>query len=264
MIFESMRNNFKSQNKKVKDELDIEVDQMLELAASGKFEPGIYNFCDRWCERCEDTAKCYLFAEDELQKGKKLLAGQTNEDSDSWMKDIHHSFEVTGRLLERQFAEHGIDMAEVVKEFGDVKSWDDGAEKKYKSLPASKLSRQYMKECHEFLNKFHDNRLEYLPTLGMEIDYSDVRDEIEIISWYSTMLPTKIWRYYYDREACRREEDNELKEMMLADLPKTFALVEKCLNRSLLAWNGLRGKRDDLKLEAKKFIALLNKIKRSI
>jgi hypothetical protein len=29
---------------------------LLSLAESGKYIPGIYNYCDRWCERCTMTA----------------------------------------------------------------------------------------------------------------------------------------------------------------------------------------------------------------
>ena len=244
-----------------RDELDLEVDQMLELATSGKFESGIYNFCDRWCEKCADTDKCYLFAEDEFQNGKKLLSGQVNEDEGNWFKDIEHSFAVTERLIERKFAEQGIDIAEVLSEAKNIKSWDDHAEKRYKNAPGYKSARQYMKEIHDFLNKFHENRLEYLPTLGMEVDYSDIKDEIEVISWYCTMLPTKIWRYYYDEEAVAMEKNCEFKELMAADLPKTYSLVEKCLKQSLHAWENLIVKRNDLALNSQYFIQLLEQIK---
>ncbi|MCB0550950.1 MAG: hypothetical protein KDD19_25495 [Phaeodactylibacter sp.] len=27
--------------------------------------PGIYNYCDRWCERCSFTSRCLLYAQEQ-------------------------------------------------------------------------------------------------------------------------------------------------------------------------------------------------------
>ena len=35
------------------------------LEAEERFIPGIFNYCDRWCERCPQTARCRLFAMDQ-------------------------------------------------------------------------------------------------------------------------------------------------------------------------------------------------------
>ena len=44
-----------------------------------KFIPGIFNYCDRWCERCAKTSRCRSFAlEQELRSGKKS-SDETNE-----------------------------------------------------------------------------------------------------------------------------------------------------------------------------------------
>lgn len=37
-------------------------DQLKKLAAEKRFIPGIYNYCDRWCERCPQTSYCLNFA----------------------------------------------------------------------------------------------------------------------------------------------------------------------------------------------------------
>jgi len=244
-----------------KDALDLEVDQLLKMAKDKRFEPGIYNYCDRWCEKCADTAKCFLFAEDELKQANKLLSGQTDDEEENWLKDMEHSFAITHRLLERQFKELGMDWEKVSAEADNIKSWDDDARERYKNIPCHKLARKYMKETSNFLNKFHEDRHKYYASLGMAIDYSDIKDEIETINWYYTMLPVKIWRYFYEKESLAREKDAEFKEMMAEDLKKFQALVEKCLNKSLAAWEKLGQKRKDQNLNCKLFIDSLKKIK---
>src|SRR5437867_1062460 len=36
--------------------------KLLELAANPDFISGIYNYCDRWCERCQFASRCFLYA----------------------------------------------------------------------------------------------------------------------------------------------------------------------------------------------------------
>src|SRR3979409_1759466 len=36
--------------------------ELRELVRSGEFISGIYNYCDRWCERCPLTARCLVYA----------------------------------------------------------------------------------------------------------------------------------------------------------------------------------------------------------
>ena len=50
-------------------------DDELELP-EGDFIPGIYNYCNRWCERCIYTEKCMNYASEkvfmkEIEKEKK-------------------------------------------------------------------------------------------------------------------------------------------------------------------------------------------------
>jgi hypothetical protein len=45
-----------------------------------RFISGIYNYCDRWCERCRFTAHCRVFATEQKRLERHLLRG---EDPDS-------------------------------------------------------------------------------------------------------------------------------------------------------------------------------------
>lgn len=47
----------------------MDKEQMKKLAENPKFISGIYNYCDRWCERCPFTSRCMNFALDEEQFG---------------------------------------------------------------------------------------------------------------------------------------------------------------------------------------------------
>src|SRR5438128_7391496 len=40
----------------------MERDELVGLAGDSEFISGIYNYCDRWCERCQFTSRCFLYA----------------------------------------------------------------------------------------------------------------------------------------------------------------------------------------------------------
>ena len=244
-----------------KDPIDREVDEMLEMAKSGKFEPGIYNFCDRWCEKCKDTDKCFLFAQEEQRKTRKVSNGKINDDEEIFWDEIKHSFELTRRLIERGLREEGLDPQEVLKEAKKQKEWDDDADTRYDRVKCLILARKYMKEVHNFLDNFHRSRFQFYPEFGMEIDFSDIKDEIETINWYYTLLPVKIWRFLYEKESLKREKNEELRRLMAKDLPKYFHLVRKCIQKSKTAWQNLTKKRGELASVGSQFIDMLNKVK---
>ena len=75
------------------------------------------------------------------------------------------------------------------------------------------------------------------------------------------MLSAKIWRYLYEEESLQREEDQELKEMIAQDLGKFFALANKCIAKSIEAWDNLSKKRIDLAFNCQYFKQALEKIK---
>lgn len=38
---------------------------ILEMAGDPRFISGIYNYCDRWCERCQFTSRCLVYAQEQ-------------------------------------------------------------------------------------------------------------------------------------------------------------------------------------------------------
>ena len=189
------------------------------------------------------------------------MQGEDADDENEWLKDMEHNFAVTMRMLERKFEEEGIDINQILQEEPEDSSWDANVHEMFKDSLCYKLAKNYMKKTSNFLKKFHQDRMALYGQLGMEIDFSEIKDEIETISWYFCLLPTKIWRYFYEKKSLSREKDKELKELMTEDLPKYYSLVTKCINQSLNAWQSLSVKKSDLFKECRLHIKLLEKIK---
>jgi hypothetical protein len=237
---------------------DEDIEKILELVKSGKFEPGIYNFCDRWCEKCKDTERCLLFAQEKQRKNRKSVESENHDKN--LLNEAKYNLKLTRRLLQYDLQKQGLDLEKILEEEKKLEYWDDNVDERYDKNECLILARQYMKEVHKFLEDFHQNCFQFYSELGMEVDISDIKNEIDIVIWYYTMLPVKIWRFLYEKESFEREKDKELKELMAKDLDKYYALVKKCIDRSKVAWRDLSKERKELSSISLHFIDILNNI----
>ncbi|MCK4553571.1 tetratricopeptide repeat protein [Candidatus Parcubacteria bacterium] len=240
---------------------DQEIDQLLDLAKDKKFESGIYNYCDRWCEKCLDTEKCYMYAQEQLRK-KNLTPnpspsqGEGNKDDD-FMSEVMYSLKTTEKLIKTVMKHDGFNPDEIDKNI-EENAWDKDARKRYDNVECLKLINDYSGEAHKFLEKYFTSQEQYKQQFNLELNQDDIKNEIEIINWYHTFLPTKVWRCLYEREDWQREQDEELKEMIKEGLERYFALVEKCFNKSRQALSGLAQKRQDYSETAADLLNKLN------
>ncbi len=44
--------------------------ELIKKVQDPKYIPGIYNYCDRWCERCQFTSRCLNHSIEEKQNCK--------------------------------------------------------------------------------------------------------------------------------------------------------------------------------------------------
>ena len=51
----------------------MDKERMDELAGDPRFIPGIYNYCDRWCERCELASRCLNYAMSQDESGDPAI-----------------------------------------------------------------------------------------------------------------------------------------------------------------------------------------------
>ncbi|PIR93437.1 hypothetical protein COT99_00800 [Candidatus Falkowbacteria bacterium CG10_big_fil_rev_8_21_14_0_10_43_10] len=222
-----------------------------------KFELGIYNYCDRWCERCPDTAKCFLYAKEQTTKKKHLERGENPNDLDIMMKDIIESFRETHELLEAQMKK-----MEIIKQ-DLAESPEPEEEPDFDKHPLVKKGRRYFELTHKFLNEFTFERQRMIMQFGIEISIDDISEEIKIISWYHSLLPSKCWRLLYDLYEIERETDWELKKIQLNDLPKIYNLIDKCVKESKGALLSFSKKRPET-ASVKKLAGLLEEIKEEV
>ena len=74
----------------------MDKDRIKELAENPDFIPGIYNYCDRWCERCAFTSRCMNFA---MEKEFFQEQESSDEMNAAFWETISSTFEVTISML---------------------------------------------------------------------------------------------------------------------------------------------------------------------
>ena len=82
-------------------------EQLKKLAQDPRFIPGIYNYCDRWCERCPFTSRCmnYALSEDEFDTRESK-----DINNEAFWGKLHEIFQVTLEMVKESAEEMGIDL----------------------------------------------------------------------------------------------------------------------------------------------------------
>lgn len=109
------------------------------------FISGIFNYCDRWCERCEFTERCRVFADER---------SHALDDSDDPMGDalriVSESFAEAKEMLIEKAEEMGIDLDEAMND-PEIEEWMQRSRETVDSEEASKLAWQYSLETRSLL-----------------------------------------------------------------------------------------------------------------
>ena len=164
--------------------------RLQDLADSGRFIPGIYNYCDRWCERCAKTAKCLLYAqEQEMKDGADPESNDMN--NEKFWEQIRLSFEVVFDMLQEDAERLGIDLNCPVEKV---------TENEHVETSVEKIAREYGFQMHDWLKNNHENFSEKAELLLLVKDELAVNfsGAVEVLQWYSFFIAAKVHRAHFD------------------------------------------------------------------
>lgn len=176
---------------------------------------GIYNYCDRWCERCPQTSRCAVFSKlDTLSTEEKDISNKT------FWENIGKSFAEALELIHKETEKRGITMpAEDDEEmnyyFAKIK-----AKKEYnKQHPLLKYCDEYMiaardvlknntqlKELAETLNQLQEIGIK--DACGKEVKFKRITDYLEVIQYYLFQIQIKFLRAMPTRDDEETIADN--------------------------------------------------------
>jgi hypothetical protein len=179
---------------------------LIELAQNPDFISGIYNYCDRWCERCQFTSRCFLYATE--QADPDLADPETRDISNEkfWRK-MHTIFAETAELISDWAAEAGIDLDAV--DSTEAMAQHDRDMETAKQHELSQATREYATAVEEWFKKEPENEA-IRNEAGGEEDLT-IQNAVDVIRWYQFLIAAKTFRALSGADRLDLEtEDDEI------------------------------------------------------
>jgi hypothetical protein len=230
----------------------MDKNRLKKLASDKRFVPGIYNYCDRWCERCPQTSHCLNFACSEEEFADPETRDIENE---AFWSKLSEAFRDALELLREAAEEHGIDLENLdPEESHEEFERRDAMAKSHEICRAAKVYSDLVQDW--FASPA--NLIVTSPALDRE--KASLEEAMEVIRWYQHFIYVKLMR------AVRGELDEREEE--LDEYPKDsegsakIALI--AIDRSIGAWGTIYGLDSFQNEKILRIIAYLDRLREEI
>jgi hypothetical protein len=228
----------------------------------GNFIAGIYNYCDRWCERCTFTTRCRNY-----ETTGKLSPEQVDVSNKIFWDAISSNFEKAICLLHKAAREQGIDLTKMIaEEQQDRRSFLRTASQEHL---LSSLCKQYQAVVRPFDEKgegFADKTRELTHHVHLGIKSPEeaghtvagIGDCFDVIQWYVFFMDAKLQRALRGK---MEGEKWEIENGYQRDSDGSAKIALIAIERSISAWirlYELMPESEDTALEA---LSLLTRLK---
>ena len=209
--------------------------------------PGIYNYCDRWCERCSFTARCASFS-----LGSDLNLEENDLSNKAFWDNLAAMFCATSELFTELAQEHGFDPA---NEPIEPINFEEDA-----SHPLIAIAEDYTMKSTRWMNEnstLFQEKESQLFSIGNK-DLVALNDALEVIRWYQLFIPAKIKRAFFSFN-----EPEEMNEAMYdGNGSAKIALI--AIERSIEAYSVLLNLVKETEDEILQFMIALSKMKKEL
>jgi hypothetical protein len=205
---------------------------LTELASNPDLISGIYNYCDRWCERCPLTSRCLVYAT-ETDDDSAETHDLTNE---AFWRKLSNVFQETRDMIAEWAREAGIDLNQPDDD-------DDPAQRKRRrqqvdNHPLTRAGKKYANDASDWFREL-DQTIEVSDLRPPEPDREaaeQLEDAREVIQWYQYQIAVKTMRALSGRLAEHGATDlaNDADFVRDSDGSAKVALIG--IDRSIAAW----------------------------
>jgi len=244
----------------------MDKEKLKKLAEDPRFISGIYNYCDRWCERCPFTSRCmnYALSEDELNNPEsKDITNQAFWDT------LHGIFQVTLEMVKETADEMGIDLNAIDRE--EYAEQEKLVYKMAKDQPHTQAARAYVDMVNKWFNSKEDllkNKAEELlalaradiPGTRIDEDALKIQDCFEVIRWYQHQIYIKLCRAASGMIRGELEDS----EYFPQDANGSAKVAIIGIERSIAAWGGLLGQFPEQENYILDVLVALNRLLRQV
>ncbi len=208
---------------------------LLEKANDPKNIPGIYNYCDRWCERCPFTSRCLNY---DLNEERDL--DELDISNEAFWNKVMESLQMAFDLIQDMAEEAGIDLDEIEP----IEEEDDDTIIHILSVVsrnyADMVDKWMQDNGHLLLDKSEEqDRRSGLKLVqsGNAVDTVPLNDIIEVIRWYQYQIHVKISRAL----SGKKHEDKSSLDDFAKDSDGSAKVALIGIDRSMSAWGEMAG-----------------------
>ncbi len=234
---------------------------------------GIFNYCDRWCERCRFIDRCAVGVEEQMFWEKE----KTVKNEEEWKKlvtdTLSENFAQTTEMVQRWFEERGIDLEAILEQEHDAYERSRQELAQFAENDETiKLAKKYTHKVMRWKGRRNEkwiNPEKYIQQFDLGIrseveireEFAQIDNYLSIINFYCTLIGTKVHRavtgYFQDKDD---QDWPELKRDYLG----TAKLCGILITRSINAWISLSQLVPEIEEDAITFLALLQKLQRTM
>ncbi len=227
-------------------------DRLKKLAADKRFISGIYNCCDRWCERCPQTSRCLNFAMSEEEFSDPETRDIQNE---AFWKKLSGVFAETLELLRESAKEWGVDLETLDSK--DVLENMKAKDAAVKNHVLSRAARRYSGWVEDWFKVRETLFFEMAAaaTEGVSLD-----DAIEVIRWYQYFICAKVIRAVHGKS----EEEEEEWDEFPSDSDGSAKIALIAIDRSIGAWAAIQHYLENGEREVIELISFLDSLRQTM
>ena len=224
---------------------------------------GVYNYCDRWCEKCKFTSNCLLFSqESKISTYEILHNGDTSNIGEVFQKEMDKLSENDNEFDDFEIDEDDDDFFED-EEFDmlDEEDEDDDLFQK-QNHPIEELSNEYFRLAHLLIISLDKKyNLYSFPKEKLKDPlFKILHDNFEVFSWFHAFIHVKLKRALWGKNELSKEFDEELKEISKYDMDGTAKIAIIGINRSKHALNNLYTILPEFSKEISELLVIIGKI----
>ncbi len=221
------------------------------MSKEENYIPGIYRYCDRWCEKCAFIYRCEQYRPpeniDEEDENYGDLEEREEENEEFWRK-LNEILQATYDVLSDLAIKHNIDIddiigveeEEVIIELDDdeLEISDEHKEKMEKNpliklcVKFESMTSEWFDSTDELLTRKENNINSILnmeiPGISLEKDVISLNEAFDVINWYNYFIQARLRRAYYfklnkDAENPYNEDYNGLAKIALMGTDRLIA-----------------------------------------
>ncbi len=224
---------------------------------------GIFNYCDRWCERCQFTSRCLSYTLEEKHSGSPEEIAQFNEELwDSFDEVLEETYSVVQEIA----LEYGFDPDSIIEMpdgIAEVENRNLAHLITHATDTYTKMVEEWFESCElYFKQKEEEMNLIRIVTPGHnpQKEAEIINDAAEAVRWYQYQIHIKIQRAIRSAAVEQQSEYDENIKNRAKDSDGSAKVAIIGIEGSIKAWKIFQNSCPELEKQIAELIVFLQSI----